>query len=381
MLFKGKMRGSLNIFDLLWILNFIWIIFTWTFNDYPHKGILILRCFSTQIAYMMTYWIARKSTFNYLKGIIETSYIPLTITCVIGIYCFFFPPTWYQAITDRYIASKDIYMTETLIAELSRLRSIFDSPYTLSYFISMTLIYEWFCMIKKERQFTTKYMIFIGLLISTMILAMMRAPIVCSLLSFILAIFYGLRYKKSSSTTRKMIIALSIGLIGVFVVVKSLDDSFTKHIFSKYNSVTNEGGNFLMERLFLMNVEMTLEGDGTGRHAIYADKYPPNYSLRDGEYMKIIAEQGYIGFTIIILLFSLGLIKSFFNLKNLSFEFCLICMLFITMIGANPLSTADKYPIIFWLALGRISTYKNSIYGINNYCNLQCSQHFKNGIK
>ena len=374
MMFKGKRTISFNIIDVLWFLSLFWMICTWFLNDYSHKSTLIIRCLASQIAYMMVYWIARKSSINYMHAIIKKAYVPLLITSVIGIYCFFFTPSWYQALINKAINSKDIYMTESLIAEISRLRSIFDSPYTLAYFIAITLMYEWFCIVKKERVITMKYLAFIGVLVSTMVLTMMRAPIAFALFAFILAIVYGLIYNAAFSVTKKMIVIFSIGMIGMFVVINNLDRTRASHILRKYESVTNDGEEFLDSRLFLMKVKMSIDGDGAGRHALYADKYPPNYSLRDGEYMKTIAEQGYIGLFLLLLLFGIGLIKSLWNFEYLYFEFCLISMLFASMIGANPLSTSDKFPIIFWLALGQISSFKSKRKnGLNYYSNVQRS--------
>lgn len=358
MLLKGKIREPFNFIDALWVLCFIWMVCTWLFNDYPHKGTLIVRCFASQIAYMMTYWIARKSSINYLKVILEKAYIPLILTSIIGIYCFIFYPSWYQNIIDNAIANRDGQMTEFQLAELTRLRSIFDSPYTLSYFAAISLIYEWFCITTESKIVTIRYIVYIIILLLVMVLAMMRAPIACVIFSLLIASLYGLKNKTTFGSSATILL-IFITAAGVIYLTLSHYMSDFGHLVNKIESVTNDGDGLLVDRLFLMDVDMTVVGDGVGRHAIYADKYPPNYSLRDGEYMKTIAEQGFIGLTLLLLLFFSGMIKGMLYFKKLGFEFCLICMLLFCMIGANPLSTSDKHCILFWLALGQISTYKN----------------------
>ena len=105
MLVWGKFKcKNINIIDLLWIFNIIWILCTWIINDYPHKGYLILKSLTQEIAWMMTYWIARNSTNDYLQKIIANASKPLVITCIIGIYCFFMEPSWYISRIEETIA-------------------------------------------------------------------------------------------------------------------------------------------------------------------------------------------------------------------------------------------------------------------------------------
>ena len=114
-------------------------------------------------------------------------------------------------------------------------------------------------------------------------------------------------------------------------------------------------------------------GDGVGRHNMYADKYNPMTSMRDGEYVKMLQEQGYVGFSIFILLIALSLLKTFYHFKYLAFEFAVIVMLLISMIGANPISTGDKHPLIYWMIIAQIANFsiKKRKYGkikiVNNY--------------
>ena len=162
---------------------------------------------------------------------------------------------------------------------------------------------------------------------------------------------------------------MGITTIVIMIVISNMDSFVLDFLFDKYDSITNRDSDYIEERLFHNKGKssFSLLGDGVGRYNFYADLYPPNYSKRDGEYVKLLIEQGYIGAFLNILFWGAALFKSIFNFKNLTFELCLLIMLGICMIGANPLSTADKYPFIFWMAAGQIANFNK--YGKNKYFN------------
>lgn len=357
-LFRKSIYVHLNVMDMMWILIFLWMTLTWTYNDYPHDGILIIRCLASQIAYMMAYWISRRTTQNMIGIIIKKAYIPLVITSVIGIYCFFFRPEWYvQMITDS-LYNREGTITENMYLEAFRLRSIFPSPYTLAYFCSIVLIYEFFLVFGNKIKNAGKHYVLIGLLIITLILAMMRAPMVCTVVGLLMAIYSGYRYGKISGTIIFKVFLIMIILLCIPIVLNKMDSESNKFFLSKITSVTENTEDFIEYRLFLDQRDSGLLGDGVGRHDMHADKYNPGTSIRDGEYMKIIQEQGYIGLTLFVILCFIALCKCLVDFKHLSFELCLLIMLLVCMIGANPLSAGDKHTIIFWLALGQIARHK-----------------------
>ena len=113
-------------------------------------------------------------------------------------------------------------------------------------------------------------------------------------------------------------------------------------------------------------VEFSLFGDGAGKHALHASKYG-EISINDSEYIKYIVEQGYIGFTLFISLILTAFYKTIKNFKYLSFEFCILLFYAATMIGANSISTADKHCFVFWLIIGRISSFCKNKKLISSY--------------
>ncbi len=366
MLAKTHYVDKLNIIDFLWIADFIWILITWIMNDYPNKMYLIFRSFTQELGYMLSYWIARGNRINYIEKIIENAQKPLFIGCVVGIYCFFWEPAWYKAATDECIYTfygVGNFSKESML-EQYRLRSFYKGPYVLAYFCAMALIYEFFLLFIYKRKIIkyNYHIFFIFILISTGILCMMRAPLFCIFAGFIAALFYSKKYIKGGAVSLKIVYWL-MGIMALFFLGHSyIDIPILDFMNSKVESFSDNKENFILERLFLQAKSFTLTGEGYARYnviALYKFGMP---SIADGEYMKIITEQGFVGFTIMITMFVIGIYKSLKKYKVLYFEFCLLAMLFVCMVGADPLSISDKHCFIFWLALGQVSRYKNTSY-------------------
>ena len=360
-----KLRIS-NIIDLLWVIEFFWIIFTWVVNDYPHKAGLIIRSFLQEIAYMMAYWIGKDGHYNFIQRIIINARKPLLIGCRVGIYCFLFQPAWYlNRIEDTLLFWYEGSVSTGTILEQMRLRSFYNGPYPISYICSIALVLEVFLLLNKSsislHQYKyLKYLkIYMLLLVVTLILTMMRAPIMSAFVGVLLAIYYSMRYSKINIISFKFWgRGLIIGLLS-FIFLSYLDADVLSYMLQKFESVADSGDSFLQERFFLQAQSFTLLGEGFARYNVFAYYHYNMPSIADGEYVKIIAEQGFIGLVLVLGMFIAGALKAFINFKDLFLELCILIMLFICMIGADPLSIFDKHCFIFWLALGQISNFKS----------------------
>jgi hypothetical protein len=363
--FEKSRKANSSIIDMFWWFIFLWNIITILSNSYPYSEVMAVRCMTSQIAYMLMYWIVRKNPKISISAIITSGYVPFVLVCIIGIIFYIYPPSWYLNVNDVAVVNQ-----ATTFAELEtlRLRSIFASSYDIAYFGVILLIFEFFVLIKGTRKKNIHYCI-IAITIITVILTTMRAPIASMVVGFCIALIYANKYG-GFKNIKTFSIILGIAAIAIIVVISNVDSFVVEYLFGKYDSVTNSDSNFIQERLLRNkgNLIFTLLGEGVGRHNMYADMYPPNSLMRDGEYVKLLVEQGYIGAFLNILFWGSAIIKSVFNFKNLTFEFCLLVMLGICMIGANPLSTVDKYPFIYWMAAGQIANFK--LYGKNKIINL-----------
>lgn len=358
MLYKNRTSAvKYNIIDYLWIIHFLWIFFTWVINDFPHQGAIIFYTSISHITYMLVYWIARKSDKDYLSSVVKHSFTPLFLTSVLGIYCFIFMPSWYLSNIQQAAESAGLKYDENVFSDMFRLRSIFGDSYSLAYFSAITLIFLCFYIIKgqwRKDNISPFYLsTFVVVLVLVSLLCMMRAPMFCIVIGFIFAIIQS---KKSSTIFKTLLLTSIISLVAFRTISTMVDSVAGDYLVGKIEQVLNDD-DYVDDRFHLMKVEESLCGDGVGRHSVRADFYNPNTMLPDGEYMKIFAEEGYIGLTLTIVLFALGLLYGFNKRNKLYLETALLIMLFICMIGANPLSTANKHCFIYWMALGQISHY------------------------
>ena len=354
-LVRSREPISLNHIDILWICSFVWMMATWTYNSYDHKPILIFRCFISQIAYMLTYWISRRNSDDYIGSIIKNSYYPLIFVSIIGLYCFALRPSWYVNMVSMTMEATNTELSSMNLLEAFRLRSVFDSPYELAYFGAITIVFEIFLLIKSSEINVRNHVSLLLLLSVVVLCTMMRAPISCTIIGFFLSIIWGYIYLTDSKILETFLSVLVISILVILVIQQVAGDSFS-YLTYKFDSVSSESS-LLSDRLFLQEADYSWFGDGVGRHSIDASKFEGGAPMLDGEYMKMIQEQGFIGLFIFFLLVVFSLIKAIRHYKYLYFEFWLILMLLICMVGANALSTGDKHPFIFWLAFGQISRF------------------------
>lgn len=360
LLFTERSKVKFNFFDLLWIISFLWAIMTWLTNSYSNKYILIFYCFLEQMAYFMCYWLVRRNKKLNAQEIIKSSFFPLILTSILGIYLYFFPPSWYLNMTRSFSTQFEQF-------EFLRLRSIFFSSYTISYFLGFAMIYMFYTLVTgtdKHRKYTY---IILGIFSITLLLTIQRSVIGAVAISFLIYIIYSLKYNKISNA-KSLIVIAGIALMFGITIINKMDDSSKDFYLNKITSITDNSSETVGKRLFLNKGMSKYEiwGDGVGRHALAADKYVEGSALRDGEYNKLLLEQGYIGFTIFSILILAAIFKCLIYFKYLSFEFSILIFLLICMIGANPISTVDKHPIIYWIVIGQISNFEQK-YAVNSH--------------
>ena len=198
-------------------------------------------------------------------------------------------------------------------------------------------------------------------------LGIQRSAIVSIALGFCIAVYYSFKYTKLANLS-KMYVLIAFSIVTCIFSIAHMSDAQKLFYLNKVDSFTQSGSDLAKERLVLNKHKRTYEfmGDGVGRHNMYADKFNPRTSMRDGEYMKILTEQGYGGAFILALIAFYSLAKCLKNFRYLSFELSIMLMLLISMIGANPISTFDKHPIIYWMVLAQIANFKkNNKYATN----------------
>lgn len=339
-----------NIFDAFVFAILIDDVVSWLINSYPYRSTLAFRHILGPVAYMMVYFIGRTLPAERVYSVFERSMLPALLVSIVGIYCFFFPPSWYYGT-----------MSDGLYAGLEalRLHSIFSSPYQLAYMLAFLLSYILFRIFQYDESWKL-YRWYVIVFVITMAFCMMRAPMAGVLIALAMSLLY-------TSIVRGKVKVMLYGIGGILivcgillVVLKSTNAEYVDFLIDKFDFLSGEDDDFVERRYDLMEAKVSILGDGAGRHNIWADDYVLGTSLRDGEYQKLLQEVGIVGRFLYVCFFVFAILKCMINYRSLLFEFSMISFLLISMIGACSLSTVDKSPMLFWLVIGRVAAFKSS---------------------
>lgn len=151
-------------------------------------------------------------------------------------------------------------------------------------------------------------------------------------------------------------------LVGIFVVSgactfklfnKELFENVILRFMSFSEAINERSGDWWAG---LNNTTNILTGDGLGRYSHKAVEYSDVF-ISDGNYFRILAEVGIIGFALFILIIISALIKSIINFKKYYLEMGLIIMICLQAIGSNVFAFQLIAPI-FWFTLGRLNRIK-----------------------
>ena len=350
--FKSRIKYQETSIKLLIISIWFSVFISWLLNSYDNQGIISLRFLWSDFAYMFGYYIGCSLKDEEYQKFIENLILPVSIVGIIGIYLFIFPPGWYM---DR--AQSQAVDGINISLEALRLRSIFPAPYALSYIISVVLTFIFFRIFQYDEPFK-KYKYYIVILVIVVLLCMQRAPFGGIVIGFIGALVYGIVFKHKYVLFYKTVILSSIVLLGLYVfAIDKIESEMGSHFVNKIESLISDDSDFLESRYELMEAEESLFGDGAGRHSRIGEKYG-NAFISDGQYKKITQEQGYVGEFLYITLFICVVIKCIRYVRYLAFELCIIIFLLFSMIGANPLSGSFLHAMLWWLIIGRISSFR-----------------------
>jgi hypothetical protein len=298
----------------------------------------------------MCYFIGQSLSTEEYDNLFRRSLLPTAILSIIGLYLYFFPTGWYLAQTAD--------VSEYGILEATRMRSIFLSPYTLSYMSAILLAYIFFRIFQYNEP-VKKYAAYIVIFVLALLFCMQRAPMGGAVIGIAGAMSYGGIYKHRIGTILKVFIVSIIAGVSIMFVLSKMKSDQYEYLMYKLESITENREDFINDRynISYMDVKESWLGDGAGRHNSWASKYDST-NMADGQYKKVQQEQGDIGLALFYLFLGLVVLKCVFNFKDLSFDLCIMIFLIISMIGANPLTNLGAHGPIFFLIMGHISSFK-----------------------
>lgn len=350
----GKIR-NFNVIDILVFTYISYILLNSIAIDYPQHLRFWINALIFQICPFMCYFIAR--TTNYATDdILEKMIIPMAIVMVLGIYFFYAQPDWYtarkwEAIYDRYGEG----INSNNIIEKFRLSSIWQSSYYISFATIIFINYLIYEITQRDLEKKRKIIIYslLGVSIVTLILTQHRSCFAGVALTYA---YYVLTTKKVKLKMFLLLLGAGIGVVFIYIMYSSPE--YTEYVLSRLQDASSVAG--IEDRLEYTggNVDLnTVFGQGYGRYMLKAREYG-GWSIIDSEYQKHLAELGYVGFTIFVLIILSSLFKGLTHKGN-ELELCILLFFVVAFVGASALSINSEYSFVFWYIVGRISRNKN----------------------
>ena len=326
--------------DYIVLIYIFYIIFNGLLSDYPNKEILFQKALTIQVSCVFLYFVGRSKSFDIV--VLNNNRWPLIITSILGIYFFFRMPGWYLDMKNSMIKGDTTYMS---LGETMRLSAFWAHPYYFVYGLMSVVPFVLLDMFKKNKHngFVYAELLIISI---ALILAQLRVAIACFIL-FVLCNFYSNSKNKATFIIYTIFVFMLVTLIVGFIIFSYLDADSIRYIFehssgleidSRYKATS---GGHSMDSFW---------GGGFGRYSL---KVGNSFAIIDNEYQKLLAEIGILGFSIVIIIFLLSLVR-ITKIKEHYVEKMIVLFYIIACLGASCLSNISQYPFIFWLALGSL---------------------------
>lgn len=274
---------------------------------------------------------------------------------VVGFYLYFFQPSWYQdAIVRNYNGrwyKEGINASFDDIVDRLRFSSFYLTSYAIEYFGIFAFVIS-VCLIYKSNEWKIKWVnIMMALVIfAGVILSLQRAAIATCILSLIIFILYDWRHE---GRLRWLFIFVAVAFV-VFLVYFIQSDVGLKVVerFSEFTVEDTFSDARTSQNVDLLNSwNNIILGDGLGTGGNEARKmgFP---AVTDSQYVKILCEQGLVGFSIFLLFLLSSAVRVLKYFRYLAMEGAILACVMVAMIGSNSLMFDFIGPI--WFAIGRI---------------------------
>lgn len=345
--------------DYVMLFAMVYSLVSFLFSNY--NIMLYYYGIKVQLVSMFFYFIARSRYFSD-DSFIENFKWPMFIVIVAGIVLYFFPPGWYTAFRYSSLVAEEGSIS---FYEHTRMSSFFPHPYFLGYGSCFFIIYVVKCILVNQKVSSMHY-IALCIAFFTLFFSQMRVAITYTIAFFVLAIAYQIFYGKKNTTFIKFLSVLVLtGTVSFFCVESLMSDEFLYYVTQRSTehkgSIVDE--RFSMFSYFLQYISFCGQGLGRFGHAAL------QFNLRsccDCEYIRILAELGYIGGLLILSPIIYAIIQGFRHLHLTFFETFVLLFFPFAMIGAAPLEEKSQHCYLLWFCVGHIITKINNEYGINN---------------
>ena len=324
-------------------------------NNYSYKMQAYYKAMIGGFSYALFYYWGRYSHFK-LTDIFKNMLYPLLLCMLTGLYFFISPPAWYLAM--KYNQLNDTGDTMHY-EEIFRLSSFWGHPYHICYSITLFSIYLQYKLLSGKTKNKAIDIALLTLCAVVLFCGQLRVCIIFFLASFLLMMLLNKgKYFKS----KLLYIYIAVFAVLFLFAISSLSNKINFEYVNTHMSLLTDEESMegRLEGTAGLIKTYSLEGEGFGKYQLIARQYK-KYAIIDNQYANTLAELGYLGLSLLVLIILLSLYRMFTHQKYY-IEICVVLFYFVNWFGASSLINSSQYAFIFWFCLGRLWSDSNYTY-------------------
>ena len=352
---EGTIDGIVRLFLFYNVFTLVFFMFSGVpFVAYINK----IKYFVFPIFF---YWIGSNDE-NDKDLFFKTFFWSMAFVYIVGLFWYITLPSYYlnyviqEKQNTSYLVGAEALDENTISSYLSL--SSFISIYGTSLLSAPTMACSYGFIFRKNQYYPKYILNVIGIIVLICgILTYQRIAIFCCIATFIFFAIWGAKNKNKSLIIGGVLVLFLLVTYALYnfsdrldtlsVLFDDLLDSFS---FSK----AMEGGRTSQYLSVFAEWNNPIFGSGLGSASVEA-RVMGKAGVTDGEYIRILAETGVIGFLLFCGILFNSIIRIKNNFREYLIEAVIIASFMFACVGANALSNSGFIPPIFWYCVGRLN--------------------------
>ncbi len=349
--FTTKIAGFKLIIYIYILLNLFSIVNYST--NYLSINVFVLEVI-TSILPIAFFFIGSNPAYTK-QSFYNRALIAIAFLNIVGLYLYIAMPEWYVNWQVNLLFDTIPNLSFDSYTEYGRFASFMTSYYTSNLSVVALIIAMYYIYDRGAKWYILLYVILLSI---SILLAQHRVSLVFAIIFILLFHVYGLIRLKSASFIF-LIITIMIVLIFPFFLVGRFGEMVALGVerFNNLNSVFSSRSDTWINAFENQTNFLFGHGLGSGGHRAF---FAGNKSaVLDGNYFKIIYENGFFGLIIFFIIIIVTLFKGVKEFKLFKVEITVIIYFLISAIGANVFNIS-YIAVMFWFCIGRI--WNNKLY-------------------
>ncbi|WP_074613583.1 oligosaccharide repeat unit polymerase [Polaribacter dokdonensis] len=340
---KFLIRKGLDVLVIFYIIYNIFSFVFFTFSGLPYS--VFFKEFSNSILPIIPFYFFGR--LNYQNSFYNTTLYALAGCFLVGFYFYFTLPYNYMFFMNKIDGTGTNPIGYTINYHSILGITATGSLGAISLLLSLGKLYN--------SKFKKGKIIFLICLVA-LVLSFRRAALYTGLFA-ILWFNYLIIFKFKSQKFKILFFELFIVLISIYKLLE-FNPEFLDDLYERFNSfsdaIDSRSGSWFAG---LSHTKSFITGDGLGRYGHKAVEFS-NLYIPDGNYFRMIAELGFVGFSIFLLIIFNAIKLGIYNLKDNYINICIIIMVCLQAVGSDMFSFQIVAPL-FWFAIGSCNKITN----------------------